>query len=121
MTETTAATRADAVESINKPVSTDEVKAEMKLGQKISIESRLRWVKQPSSESTGSVMRWPAVQYESFSELIQDVGEYLVTQLQLISINCHWHLSHLTNFIFHWRRQSKVQGKISFATVQEWT
>lgn len=85
MAESTVAKEGDTLRIINKPVNTGVVETGMKLGQKVAIENRLRWVKLPRGCSTDSVKWWPAVQYESYSELIQDIGECSIIELRILN------------------------------------
>jgi len=51
------------------------MEAGLKIGMKVPIENRVQWVKLPSGGKVESVKWWPGVLYESYTELIQDVGK----------------------------------------------
>jgi len=75
MAETMAAKGANALGNTKKPVTTADMGAELKIGMKVPVENRVHWVKLPSGGKTESIKWWPGVLYESYTELIQDVGE----------------------------------------------
>jgi len=51
------------------------MEAGLKIGMKVPVENRGQWVKLPSGGKMESIKWWPCVLYESYTELIQDVGE----------------------------------------------
>jgi hypothetical protein len=75
MAETMAAKGVNALGNTKEPVTTAGTDAELKIGMKVPVEDRVHWVKLPSGGKTESIEWWPGVLYESFTELIQDVGE----------------------------------------------
>ena len=56
-------------------VTTAGMEAGLKIGMKVPVENRVQWFKLPSGGKAESIKWWPGVLYESYTELIQDVGE----------------------------------------------
>ena len=75
MTKTMAAKGSNALGNTKKPVTTGGMEAGLKIGMKVPVEHRVTWVKLPSGGKTESIKWWPGVLYESYTELIQDVGK----------------------------------------------
>jgi hypothetical protein len=88
-TGTHASTGVSANDTLDKPpMSTGSL--ELKLGEKVPIAEKLRWIKIPqSSDHTNTVQWWPGVIYDSFMELIQDVGELLTCYSILLLCAIH--------------------------------
>jgi hypothetical protein len=71
----------------NPPMSTSSM-PEMRLGEKVSIAEKLRWIQMPQNDDhKNAVQWWPGVIYDSFMELIQDVGESVLA-IHMYSIEC---------------------------------
>lgn len=94
VTTARAGTSSNKLPNSSLTMSSTTALSDMKLGGKISIADRLRWIKMPeNSQHSNEVQWWPGVIYDNFMELIQDVdnvqfkGKCLLKKMKLAKEN----------------------------------